>query len=196
MSDDFYDDPLDAWGAWFTEARDSEPDVPEAMQLATVDPDGQPRLRTVLAKSVDAGGVVFYTNLRSRKGQDLSENPRCALTFHWKSLERQVHVEGRVRPVSAAEADRYFASRARGSQLGAWASAQSRPLEGREALQDAVEAVEATYAGVEVPRPPHWSGFRVVPDRWEFWQGQASRLHDRWEFLPDGAGWARRRLWP
>ena len=166
------------------------------MQLATVDADGMPRLRTVLSKSVDAGGVVFYTNLRSRKGQDLSVHPRCALTWHWKSLERQVHVEGRVRPVSGWEADVYWRSRARGSQVGAWASAQSEVIADRAALEDAVAEVTARFEGQDVPRPPHWSGYRVVPERWEFWQGQASRLHDRWEFLPEGAGWIRRRLSP
>jgi len=196
MSETFFDDPLDAWESWYSQASEHEPDVPDAMQLATVDADGMPRLRTVLSKSVDAAGVVFYTNLRSRKGQDLSLNPCCALTWHWKSLERQVHVEGRVRPVSARQADAYFASRDRGSQIGAWASAQSEELESREVLEDAVAAIEATYAGREVPRPPHWSGFLVVPDRWEFWQGQRSRLHDRWEFLPEGSGWSRRRLHP
>lgn len=189
-------DPLAAWEAWYAEARDAEPDVPNAVQLATVDPDGQPRLRTVLSKQVDAAGVVFYTNLLSRKGQDLSQHPRVAMTWHWKSLERQVHVEGRVRPVSKREADAYFATRERRSQVGAHVSRQSRPLGSRETLEQAVAAFEAQWEGREIPRPEHWSGFRVVPDRWEFWQGRASRLHDRFEFLPDGAGWSLRRLWP
>lgn len=196
MSEFGYEDPLDAWSAWYAEAAARETDVPDAMQLATVDPDGQPRLRTVLSKAVDAAGIVFYTNLLSRKGQDLSHHSRVALTWHWKSLERQVHVEGRVRPVSSREADAYHASRGRRSQVGAHVSQQSRPLDSRRTLERAVADFEAAWEGKDIPRPEHWSGFRVVPDRWEFWQGQPSRLHDRFEFIPDGAGWAVQRLWP
>jgi pyridoxamine 5'-phosphate oxidase len=191
-----HDDPLSAWASWFAEAEAHEPDVPNAMQLATVGPEGAPRLRTVLLKGVDEAGLVFYTNLGSRKGRDLNENPRVAVTFHWKSLERQVHVEGRVRPVLPDEADAYFATRNRGSQVGAWASDQSRPVESRAALLEAVARHEARFEGREVPRPPYWSGFRIVPDRWEFWQGLPDRLHDRFEFLPEGSGWSRRRLQP
>lgn len=191
-----FEDPLLAWRAWYDEACASEPDVPDAMQIATVDGDGNPRVRTVLAKSVDERGIVFYTNLRSPKGQELSHDPRIAVTFHWKSLQRQVHASGRVRPVSASEADAYFASRVRGSQVGAWASEQSQPIGGREALEAKVAEVAARYEGQDVPRPPHWSGFRIVPARWEFWQGRQDRLHDRFEFVPEGAGWSRRRLQP
>lgn len=189
-------DPLVLWRAWYADAVASEPDVPDAMQIATLADNGSPHLRTVLAKEVDEAGVVFYTNLHSRKGQDLQGDGRIAATFHWKSLARQVHVEGRVRPVSYAEADAYFASRPRGSQVGAWASAQSQPVESREALEQRVAEIEARYQGAEIPRPPHWSGYRIVPHRWEFWQGRQDRLHDRLEFLPEGAGWMTRRLQP
>jgi pyridoxamine 5'-phosphate oxidase len=189
-------DPIALWRAWYAEAMASEPDVPDAMQIATLAEDGAPHLRTVLAKDVDESGVVFYTNLRSRKGEDLQRDGRIAATFHWKSLERQVHVEGRVRAVSAAEADAYFASRPRGSQIGAWASAQSQPIGAREDLEGAVAAIHARFGEGPVPRPPHWGGFRIVPHRWEFWQGRRDRLHDRFEYLPDGAGWAVRRLQP
>lgn len=189
-------DPLALWQSWYASARERELDVPDAMQIATLGSTGTPHLRTVLAKQVDEGGVVFYTNLRSRKGLDLQHDGRIAATFHWKSLERQVHVEGRVRPVAPAEADAYFASRARGSQIGAWASEQSQPIDSREELIARVAELEARYDGEPVPRPPHWSGFRIVVDRWEFWQGQADRLHDRFEYLPDGAGWSWRRLQP
>ncbi|TVQ94993.1 MAG: pyridoxamine 5'-phosphate oxidase [Deltaproteobacteria bacterium] len=174
----------------------SERDVPDAMQVATLGQDGRPHLRTVLAKQVDEAGVVFYTNLNSRKGQDLKGDARIAATFHWKSLERQVHVEGRVRPVRSSEADAYFASRPRGSQIGAWASAQSQPVTSRELLERQVAEVSSRFEGREVPRPPHWSGFRIVPERWEFWQGRHDRLHDRFEFLPEGPGWTMRRLQP
>lgn len=191
-----FSDPIDAWTAWYAEAVAAEPDVPNAMQVATVDAEGSPRVRTVLSKGVDAAGVVFYTNLQSRKGQDLSQNPRVSATWHWKSLERQVHVQGRVRPVPAAQADAYFASRGRGSQIGAWASDQSRHVADRGALLGAVAEVEARFEGAPVPRPPHWSGFCIVPHRWEFWQGQPDRLHDRFEYLPDGAAWVLRRLQP
>lgn len=191
-----FTDPLDAWAAWYAEAVVSEPDVPDAMQIATVDIDGAPRVRTVLSKQIDEAGVVFYTNLKSRKGQDLSGDARISAVWHWKSLERQVHVEGRVRPVSAKEADSYFASRGRGSQIGAWASQQSRSIDTREALQQRVAEVEARFAGGPVVRPPHWSGFRIVPHRWEYWQGRPDRLHDRFEYVPDGAGWQMRRLQP
>jgi pyridoxamine 5'-phosphate oxidase len=189
-------DPVAQWRAWYEQAVQSEPDVPDAMQIATLAEDGSPHLRTVLAKQVDEAGVVFYTNLRSRKGLDLQRDGRIAATFHWKSLERQVHVQGRVRPVSPAEADAYFASRPRRSQIGAWASQQSQPVASRDALLAAVADIEARFDGAPVPRPPHWSGFRIVPHRWEFWQGHRDRLHDRFEYLPDGAGWVIRRLQP
>ncbi|MFK7929083.1 MAG: pyridoxamine 5'-phosphate oxidase [Myxococcota bacterium] len=191
-----FEDPLDAWRVWFAEAVESEPDVPDAMQIATLADEGAPRIRTVLSKVIDSAGVVFYTNLNSRKGQDLALDSRISAVWHWKSLERQVNIEGRVRPVSNAEADAYFASRHRGSQIGAWASQQSQPVESREQLQKEVEAVQARFADGPVPRPPHWSGFRIVPHRWEFWQGRPDRLHDRFVYQPDGAGWRMARLQP
>lgn len=192
----FFQDPLEAWTAWFAEASASEPDVPNAVQLATVGPEGQPRLRTVLSKGVSSAGIAFYTNRMSRKATDLDLAPRAAMTWHWKSLERQVHAEGRVRPMPDREADAYFASRGRGSQIGAWASKQSAVLENREALRAEVARFEAQFEGREVPRPPHWGGFIVVVDRWEFWQGRSDRLHERYEFIPDGPGWSRRLLNP
>ncbi|RDV36971.1 pyridoxamine 5'-phosphate oxidase [Bradymonadaceae bacterium TMQ3] len=178
-----FDDPFEWFDAWFDQARQSTMIEPTAMSLATVDADGQPSLRIVLLKGVDRKGFVFYTNLQSRKGRALFGEPRCALTFFWPQLGRQVRVEGVAQAVEDAEADAYFASRSRESQLGAWASQQSRELASRAALEAALAEVTARFEGQPVTRPPHWSGMRVVPTRIEFWQAGDARLHDRWEFV-------------
>lgn len=188
-------EPLAAFARWFADAAEREPD-PDAMTLATATPEGRPSARAVLLKGFDARGFVFYTNLESRKSTELARNPRAALCFLWKVLRRQVRVEGRVEPVSEAEADDYFASRARDSRIGAWASDQSRPLASRAELERRVDEFSRRFAEGEVPRPPHWSGFRVIPEQVEFWQERPSRLHDRWLFVRDGDLWRRERLFP
>ncbi|HTR77974.1 MAG TPA: pyridoxamine 5'-phosphate oxidase [Gemmatimonadaceae bacterium] len=167
-----------------------------AFALATVDTLGYPAVRIVLLKGVDERGFVFYTNYESRKGRELLASPQAALCFHWAPLEVQVRVEGRVVPVSAAEADAYFATRARGSQIGAWASIQSRPLDRYATLEDRVESFTREFEGREVPRPPHWSGFRVVPERIEFWKGRANRLHERHVYTRREGEWAVEMLYP
>ena len=169
---------------------------PTAMTLATADNSGQVTARMVLLKSWDAQGFVFYTNTLSRKGRQLAEHPRAALVMYWKSIEQQVRVEGSVEPVSAEEADAYFASRDRGSQLGAWASLQSEPLDNRAQLLKAVAAIELKRVGRSVSRPPHWSGYRVQAERIEFWYGRKSRLHDRFQFHFENDQWVRQRLYP
>ena len=189
-------DPFEEFTAWFYAAVAAEPALPEAMTLATVSPEGQPSTRMVLLKAHDARGFVFYTNFDSAKGRDLLANPNASLCFHWKSLGRQVRIDGTVSPVDDAEADAYFASRPRGSQIGAWASEQSAPLESRAALEARVTALEAEHAGGDVPRPPHWSGFRLAPARIEFWQDRPDRLHDRLVFERHGVGWRETRLQP
>lgn len=190
------DDPLDLFAEWLAEAEASEPNDPNAMALATVGPDGLPSLRMVLLKGYDEMGFVFYTNLESRKGRQLQERPLAGLLFHWKSRRRQVRIEGPVTPVSDEEADAYFASRPRQSQIGAWASDQSRPLSGRFELEKRVALCAAKYAIGTVPRPPHWSGFRVAPGRIEFWQDGAFRLHDRLVYQRESEGWRTERLFP
>jgi pyridoxamine 5'-phosphate oxidase len=190
-------DPIDIFTQWLAEAVKTEPNDPNAMALATVDADGMPSVRMVLLKDHGADGFVFYTNLESRKGEALAANPRAALLFHWKSLQRQVRVEGVVTPVSEEEADAYYASRARDSRIGAWASDQSRPLSGRAELLARVAEFGARHAVGEIPRPPHWSGFRVAPERIELWQDKPFRLHERRLFIADGAGgWKESMLYP
>ena len=189
-------DPWDAFAAWYGEGERHEPDVPNAMQVATVDADGKPSVRTVLLKGYDRDGLVFYTNLNSRKSSAIRANPNVALTMHHKSLERQIHVEGVAQPVTDEEADAYFASRPRGSQLGAWASAQGAPMGDRSLLDAALAEVAARYEGRDVPRPSHWSGWRVVPSVFEFWQGRADRLHDRVCYLREAKAWRQVLLQP
>jgi len=190
-------DPLTLFDAWFDEARRSEPNDPEAMALATVGADGQPSVRMVLLKRRDARGFTFHTNMGSRKGVELAGNPNAALLFHWKTLRRQVRIEGRAERVSGEEADAYFATRSRGSRLSAWASDQSRPLASRAEFEQRVAEATARFEGGDVPRPPHWSGFRVSPERIEFWSDREFRMHERRLFLPDGAGgWTEGLLYP
>ncbi|HUM13926.1 MAG TPA: pyridoxamine 5'-phosphate oxidase [Myxococcaceae bacterium] len=191
-------DPFEQFGEWFREAEVAVPVDPNAMVLSTVGPEGRPSSRVVLLKGFDHQGFVFYGNLESRKFRELRANPWAALSFHWKPLERQVRIEGRVTQVSDQEADAYFATRPRGSQIGAWASRQSEPLPSRAVLEAAVKEVEARYAGRDVPRPPHWSGFRLEPDQIEFWKAGQFRLHDRHVFRRgsrEGA-WTEERLYP
>ena len=190
-------DPFALFDAWFADARASEPNDPNAMTVATADGDGRPSARMVLLKGHDARGFVFYTNLDSRKAGEIAANAHTALLFHWKSLRRQVRIEGPVVPASDAEADAYFASRARDSQLGAWASDQSRPLASRETFERRFEAMKARFEGGDVPRPPRWGGYRVTPERIEFWQDRAHRLHERRLFVCEaGEGWSEGLLYP
>lgn len=189
-------DPFALFNDWFAEARASEPNDPEAMALATADEVGNPSVRMVLLKGHGPDGFVFYTNEQSEKGRQLAVNPSAALLFHWKSLRRQVRIEGEVERVPDPDADAYFASRARDSQLGAWASEQSRPLDSRGTFEKRFDEVKQRFEGGEVSRPPHWGGFRVVPKRIEFWTDRAHRLHERRLFTRDGTGWTEGLLYP
>jgi pyridoxamine 5'-phosphate oxidase len=192
------DDPLRLFAAWFEDAKKAEPSDPEAMALATVDADGLPNVRMVLLKGFDERGFVFYSNEGSRKGGELAANPRASLAFHWKSLRRQVRLRGAVTSVSATEADAYFASRQRSSQIGAWASRQSSPLESRYAFDEAIALKAAQFAVGPVPRPPFWIGYRLMPIVIEFWHERPFRLHDRIEFRRAAveAAWTKTRLYP
>src|SRR6476469_5084850 len=189
-------DPIALFDEWFAEAHGSEPNDAEAMALATADATGQPSVRMVLLKGHGPAGFVFYTNEQSAKGEQLAANPRAALLFHWKSLRRQVRVEGTVDRVDDAQADAYFATRARDSQLGAWASDQSRPLDRRETFENRFEEAARRFAGQDVPRPPHWGGYRVIPERIEFWSDRPHRLHERRLFTREGGDWTEGLLYP
>ena len=190
------EDPHLLFEQWFAEARAAEPNDAEAMALATVGADGRPSARMVLLKGHDAHGFAFYTNSESRKGGELAGNPQAALIFHWKSLRRQVRVEGRVEPVSADEADLYFASRSRDARIGAWASDQSRPLASRAAFEARYEKLVEEFEGKEVGRPSHWWGYRLAPDRIEFWTDRPHRLHERRLFTRAGEDWIEGLLYP
>ena len=196
---DNINDPITHFKSWLSEAEKSEPNDPTAVALATADSNGMPNVRMVLLKGVDQQGFVFYTNFESAKGDELAVNPQAALCFHWKSLRRQVRVQGSIEVVADQEADDYFASRAKDSQIGAWASQQSRPLENRFALEKAVARFAAKHALGAVPRPPYWSGYRLVHEKIEFWTDKPFRLHDREVFYRDPRsdnGWRKEKLYP
>ena len=189
-------DPFTLFDDWFAKARASEPNDPEAMALATADGEGRPSVRMVLLKGHGPDGFIFYTNKESAKAEELAANPRASLLFHWKSLRRQVRIEGPVEKVPDTRADAYFASRARDSQLGAWASDQSRPLDSRATFEQRLEEVKRRFEGEDVPRPPHWGGYRVVPARIEFWTDRPHRLHERRLFILGNDGWSEGLLYP
>jgi pyridoxamine 5'-phosphate oxidase len=190
------DDPFALFDAWYAEAKAAEINDPDAMALATATPDGSPSVRMVLLKGHGPEGFTFYTNADSRKGQELAANPRASLLFHWKALRRQVRVEGAIEEVDPVEADAYFARRSRDSQLGAWASDQSRPLDRRETFEARYEEVRQRFEGQDVPRPPRWTGFRLRPERIEYWNDRPHRLHERRLFVRDGSGWTKGLLYP
>ncbi len=198
MFEDLAKSPVFTFQEWLEEAEKGEPSDPNAMCLATADSTGIPSARMVLLKSYDEKGFVFYTNDQSHKGRDLAENPQAALCFYWKSTRKQVRIEGKIEQVSDKEANDYFASRPRGAQIGAWASAQSSPLENDETLKNAAEELEGKYKDTEsIPRPDYWVGYRLVPNSIEFWISQLNRLHDRFEYKKDNDGkWTLRRLYP
>ncbi|KQW31417.1 pyridoxamine 5'-phosphate oxidase [Rhizobium sp. Root274] len=189
-------EPFALFATWLKDAEASEINDPNAVALATVDADGLPNVRMVLLKGYDSRGFVFYTNFESQKGQEILGQKKAAMCFHWKSLRRQIRLRGDVEVVSDAEADEYYQSRPLGSRIGAWASKQSRPLEGRFALEKAVAEYTAKYALGNVPRPSHWSGFRIIPKSIEFWHDGKFRLHDRIEFRREGDGWSKVRMYP
>jgi len=189
-------DPHDLFEEWFAEARAAELNDPEAMALATAGADGRPSVRMLLLKGHDARGFAFYTNSESRKGGEIAANPRAALVFHWKSLRRQVRIEGVIEPTGDAEADAYFATRSRDARLGAWASDQSRPLESRAAFEARYARTVAEHEGKDVNRPPYWWGYRLVPDRIEFWTDRPHRLHERRLFILGETGWTESLLYP
>jgi len=191
-----FGEPFALFAEWFAAARASEPPEAEAMSLATATRDGRPSSRIVLLRGSDERGFVFFTNFDSRKGEELFANPHAALCFHWKSLKRQIRIEGSAAPVSDVEGDAYFSQRARMSQIGAWASDQSRPLDSRATFERRVAEMEARFKDQLVPRPPRWSGFRLVPVQMEFWEDRPFRLHDRLVYRRDGDGWTMTRLYP
>lgn len=189
-------DPTEQFRRWFEETLAADLHEPNAMIVATATPEGRPSARVVLLKGFDERGFVFYTNYEGRKAREMEENPRAALLFYWGELERQVRVEGTVARVSGEESDAYFATRPRGSRLGAWASEQSRVVGGREVLEDRLEKLEQEHEGSDIPRPAFWGGYRVAPEAFEFWQGRENRLHDRISYHREGTGWRIERLQP
>ena len=193
---DSIEDPFALFDAWFELAKLNEPSDVDAASVATVDDAGQPSLRIVLIREIDRAGFKFYTNLGSRKAQDLSRNPRCALCFHWKSIAKQIRIEGTAQRLSAAVADDYFAGRPRESQIGAWASQQSKTLSSRDTLESKFHDFERQFSGSDVPRPPFWSGYLLVPNAFEFWDKREHRLHDRQYFYRQANIWQRELLYP
>jgi len=189
-------DPFSLFETWFAEARETEINDSNAMTIATADADGQPSARMVLLKGHGPDGFVFYTNQQSRKAGDIAENPKAAILFHWKSLRRQIRIDGQISTVADDLADAYFATRSRDSQLGAWASDQSRPLADRDTFEARFAEMTERFEGNDVPRPPHWSGYRLTPARFEFWQDRAHRLHERRTFVRDGDEWTEGLLYP
>lgn len=196
LEKDVLTDPFQQFHRWFEDAVSARQIEPNAMTLATVDGNGQPHARIVLLKNLDARGFIFFTNYQSDKAQNLDANPRGALVFWWSSLERQVRLEGQIAKISPQESDDYFYSRPLGSQLGAWASPQSQIIDSRQVLDEGLRALEEKYQDQKVPRPEHWGGFRLIPARFEFWQGRSNRLHDRLCYTPDNQGWQIQRLAP